>query len=108
MLDYMRNYNCQKAMEEMKMMKVITKLVSIKDEKFVLIKDTDKNYGDYYGTIPYSELDEKGRMTRALNGFEMCIAKTIAKALETREDMMNIKGMSMIEVAAYFATKVTA
>lgn len=66
-------------------MKVVTKSVMIENEEFVLIKDTDKNYGEYYGTIPYTELDEDGKMKRALNGFEICVERTIAEALERRK-----------------------
>lgn len=66
-------------------MKVVTKSVVIENEEFVLIKDTDKNYGEYYGTIPYTELDEEGKMKRELNGFEICVEHTIAEALERRK-----------------------
>ena len=66
-------------------MKVVTRSVIIENEEFVLIKDTDKNYGEYYGTIPYTELDEEGKMKRALNGFEICVEHTIAEALERRK-----------------------
>lgn len=65
-------------------MKVVTKSVIIENEEFVLIKDTDTNYGEYYGTIPYTELDEEGKMKRELNGFEICVEHTIAEALERR------------------------
>ena len=66
-------------------MKVITKLVEIENEKFYLISDNDKEGRKYYGTIPYSEV-ENGRMKRALNGFEISIADTIGAALERRKD----------------------
>lgn len=56
-------------------MKVLVKRVVIEGQDFVLIEDTDNNYGRFYGTIPYSELDEEGKMKRALNGFEMCVSK---------------------------------
>lgn len=55
-------------------MKVITKRITIEDQDFVLIKDHDKNYGEFYGTIPYTELNEVGGMKRPLNGFEMCVS----------------------------------
>ena len=71
-------------------MKVITKHVEIENEAFVLIKDekTDCNgeHYEFYGTIPYAELDEKGYMKRALNGFDMCIADTANEALARRKD----------------------
>lgn len=66
-------------------MKVITKCVEIENEKFYLISDFDKDGNKYYGTIPYTEV-ENGRMKRALNGFEIAIAKTIGEALERREN----------------------
>lgn len=55
-------------------MKVLVKRVTIQNEDFVLIEDTDKKYGRFFGTIPYSELDSEGRMKRPLNGFEMCVS----------------------------------
>ena len=66
-------------------MKVVSKSVVIENEEFVLIKDTNEAYGVYYGTIPYTELNEEGRMKRELNGFEICIDHTIAGALERRK-----------------------
>lgn len=67
------------------MMKVLTKNVLIEGEEFVLI--TDEHEGrNYYGTIPYSELNNEGKMKRPLNGFEMCISfKGIPQAIERRE-----------------------
>ena len=56
-------------------MKVLVKRVTIENQDFVIIEDTDKNYGKFFGTIPYTELDEEGRMKRPLNGFEMCVSK---------------------------------
>ncbi len=53
-------------------MTVITKKVVIENEEFVLIKDNSAN-GVYYGTIPYSELDENGKLKRRLNGYDMAI-----------------------------------
>ena len=53
-------------------MKVIVKKVVIENEEFVLIKDNSAN-GVYYGTIPYSELDENGKLKRQLNGYDMAI-----------------------------------
>lgn len=53
-------------------MKVIVKKVVVENEYFVLIKDNSAN-GEYYGTIPYSELDENGKMKRELNGNDMAI-----------------------------------
>ena len=61
-------------------MKVITRLVNIENEAFVLVYL--ENYKKY-GTIPYSELNEKGCLKRQLNGLEMNVEDTIEKCLET-------------------------
>ena len=61
-------------------MKVITRLVNIENEAFVLVYL--ENYKQY-GTIPYSELNEKGCLKRQLNGLEMNVEDTIEKCLET-------------------------
>ena len=53
-------------------MKVLTRSVIIEGEEFVLIKDKHEDR-EYLGTIPYTELDENGRMKRELNGFEIAI-----------------------------------
>ncbi len=72
-------------------MKVLTKVVMIEDEEFALI--TDKHEGcTYYGTIPYSETDENGRLKRALNGFDMCVSfVSIADALKERTNRIKVQ-----------------
>ena len=70
-------------------MKVITRMVEIENEKFVLIHD-EQNDRKFYGTIPYTELNENGGMKRALNGFEMCIADTIPEALKRRTNKIAV------------------
>jgi len=66
-------------------MKVLTKCVNIDGEEFVLIENT-QNDKHFYGTIPYTELDEHGRMKRGLDGFEMVISfVSAADALEQRK-----------------------
>lgn len=65
-------------------MKVITKCVIIENEEFYLISDYDNDGHKYYGTIPYSEVKD-GKMVRALNGFEIAVADTIAEAIARRE-----------------------
>lgn len=88
-------------------MKVLTKLVSIENEEFVLIQDTTKDGKEYFGTIPYSELDEKGCMKRALNGFEMCISfNNISEALDRRYDAIKTRGMNLEQMQAYYVMKV--
>ncbi len=63
-------------------MTVITKKVVIENEEFVLIKDNSAN-GVYYGTIPYSELDENGKLKRQLNGYDMAIVFETAAHVES-------------------------
>lgn len=66
-------------------MKVITRCVNIENEEFVLISDVH-NGQKYYGTIPYTELTEDGRMKRTMNGAEMAISfENASKALENRK-----------------------
>lgn len=84
-------------------MKVITKTVIIEDKKFVLVQDQNEklkgiaNYQDgiYYGTIPYAEIDEHGKMKRPLNGFEMCIQNTINEAIKQRLIQEKIKNFKL-------------
>lgn len=70
-------------------MKVLTKNVNIENKEFVLVQSSDSKYHNkrennntFYGLIPYDEIDEQGRMKRALNGFEMGIADSISEAIE--------------------------
>ena len=78
-------------------MEVVTKCVVIENEKFVLIKDKKaglpeyyKN-GEYYGTIPYAELDEHGKLKRQLNGFEIGIESSAGEALRYRMLQIRLK-----------------
>lgn len=93
-------------------MKVITKLVELENEKFVLIKD-EQNGRKFYGTIPYSELDERGCLKRPLNGFEMCVSfLNIADAIEQRNkqilvDRYKAKGHTKAEVMMFVASGYT-
>lgn len=93
-------------------MKVLTKLVEMDNRKFVLIED-DQNGIHFYGTIPYTELNEKGGMKRALNGFEMCISvNSIGEALENRNkqnkvDDFKAAGHSKAEVLMFVANGYT-
>jgi len=87
-------------------MKVITKCVNIENQEFVLVKFKSNIDGtEWYGTIPYTELDEKGCMKRELNGFEMCIAENPAKALDRRIDMIKTHGMTIEQMITYFQGK---
>lgn len=71
-------------------MKVLTKYVVIGNQEFVLIKDEHRGH-TYYGTIPYSEIDEKGCMKRELNGHEMCITfNGVSDAIVQRENRIKV------------------
>ena len=67
-------------------MRVLTRHVVIENEEFVLIKDKTNDGKDYYGTIPYTELDNEGKMKRGLNGFEMRVSfDGVADAIRNRK-----------------------
>ena len=74
-------------------MKVVVNCYEICGKKFVVIKDhSDKpGYETYYGTIPYSEITEDGKMKRALNGFEICIETTLGAALDRRSKQVEFE-----------------
>lgn len=78
-------------------MEVITKCVVIENEKFVLIRDKKEGLpecyknGEYYGTIPYAELDEHGKLKRQLNGFEIGIEASAGEALRYRMLRIRLK-----------------
>lgn len=79
-------------------MKVLTKNVCIENKEFVLVQSSDAKYHNkrennntFYGLIPYDEIDEQGRMKRALNGFEMGIADSISETIENVRDNVKIE-----------------
>lgn len=78
-------------------MEVLTKCVILDDEKFVLIKDKSEKLtefyknGEFYGTIPYAELDENGKLKRRLNGFEIGIENSAEAALRYRWTQIQLK-----------------
>ena len=79
-------------------MKVLTKNVNIENKEFVLVQSSDAKYHNkrennntFYGLIPYDEIDEQGRMKRALNGFEMGIADSISETIENVRDNVKIE-----------------
>ena len=87
-------------------LKVLTKCVNIRNEEFVMVEITRTDNGmKFIGTIPYSELDEHGRMKRELNGLEMCLADDIPHALNMRDHEIATRGMSEKEMIAYFNNK---
>lgn len=69
-------------------MKTAIKKVTIMGMDFALVQDPEWDEGSRYGTVPYSEVGADGRLKRVLNGFEMCCAATIEKAIEHREDIL--------------------
>lgn len=78
-------------------MEVITKCVVIENEKFVLIRDKKEGLpecyknGEYYGTIPYAELDENGNMKKALYGYQICMEQSAGEALRSRLIQIRLK-----------------
>lgn len=92
--------------KRMYQLKVLTRCVSIHDEKFVLVKLTHTDVK--YGTISYDELDDKGCMKRELNGFDMCIADSIDEALESRKFMIETRNMSMEQLVQYVKNTIRA
>lgn len=71
-------------------MRIITKHLKIEGKSFALV--CEPHWGDLkYGTIPHDELDETGRLKRPLNGFEMCIARSIGEAIEKRELQIDVE-----------------
>lgn len=69
-------------------MKTIIKKLTLVGERFALVQETKWGKDHQYGTVPYSEVDENGRIKRVLNGFEMCVAATPEEAIERREDVL--------------------
>ena len=69
-------------------MKVITKLVSIENERFVLVYLEEHKE---YGTISYNDIDEHGRLKRRINGLEMSLSKNINDCLETTRKHILLK-----------------
>ena len=89
-------------------LKVLTRVVDIEDEKFVLVKVTRIDNGkEFIGTIPYTELDEKGCMKRELNGIDMALTDDIPHALEMRRDIILTRGMTESQLINYFKTKLS-
>ena len=85
---------------------IITQCVDIEGRKFALIKCVDIDNCVRYGTIPYTEFDERGALKRRLNGFDMCLAYSIPSALEMRADLIKCEGMTEEQVIAYFKKKI--
>lgn len=69
-------------------MKTVVKKIVIEGMDFALVREPEWGADHQYGTVPYSEVDEDGRLKRTLNGFQMCCAATIEKAIELREDVL--------------------
>ena len=85
--------------------KVKTKCVSIEGRDFVLMEYTFDDNSVMYGTIPYTNIDDKGRMIKGMNGLEACLAHSIPTALEMRADDIKCEGMTEEQIIAYFNKK---
>ena len=94
-------------------MKVITKPVNIEGQEFALIKG-EYNDETYYGTIPYSEIDENGMLKRELNGHAMCISlASIGDAIKQRTNRIAVEkykaeGHTKAEVMMFIVSGYTA
>ena len=94
-------------------MKVITKHVIIDNNDYALISDNHEGR-TYYGTIPYTEVDENGLLKKELNGHDMCISfVSIADAIEERKNRIKIEkyeaeGHTKAEVMMYVISGYTA
>ena len=86
--------------------KVKTKYVSIEGRAFVLMEYTMDDNSVMYGTIPYTNIDDKGNMIKGMNGLEMCLAPSIPIALDMRYDDIKCEGMTKEQVIAYFNKKI--
>ena len=89
-----------------KKMEVKTRYVSIEDRAFALVKCTLDDDSVMYGTIPYTNIDDKGHMIKGMNGLEMCLSQTIGGALEMRYDIIKTEGMTPNQVIEYFKKKI--
>ena len=69
-------------------MKTVIKKVAIEGMDFAIIREPEWGADHQYATVPYSEVDNTGRLKRTLNGFEMCCAATVEEAIERREDVL--------------------
>ena len=86
--------------------KVKTKYVSIEGRAFVLVEYTLDDNSVMYGTIPYTNIDDKGQMIKGMNGLEVCLASSIPNALEMRADIIKCEGMTEEQIIAYFKKKI--
>lgn len=89
-------------------LQVITKSVMIQNEEYVLVKITNSNNKSFFGTISYNDINENGRLKRQLDGFEMGLSETPAKAIEFRNDIINTRDMDEQQTINYFIRKVRA
>ena len=89
-----------------KKMEVKTKYVSIEGRAFVLMEYTMDDNSVMYGTIPYTNIDDKGNMIKGMNGLEVCLANSIPSALEMRADDIKCEGMTIEQIIEYFKKKI--
>lgn len=68
-------------------MTIVTKELIIEGESFVLVREPEWGK-QQYGTIPYSEIGDDGKLKRVLNGLQMCVADSVVNAIECRTDII--------------------
>lgn len=77
--------------------------------KFYVIADLDRNGRKYYGTIEDRFVSKEGRLTKTLNGFEMCTADTLDEALKMRDEQIEneieTEGMDEERLEAWIEAK---
>ena len=69
-------------------MKVVTNEIILYGERIVLVREPKWGANNQYGTIPYSEIGENGKLKRKLNGIQMCVANSVVNAIERRKDQI--------------------
>lgn len=69
-------------------MKVVTNEIILYGERFILVREPKWGANNQYGTIPYSEIGENGKLKRELNGIQMCVANSVYNAVECRKDQI--------------------
>lgn len=85
-------------------MKKVSEL-SYKGQEFIVVDlgaNVDPEFGNRFGTIS-TEFVENGKITKRMNGLEMCLNKSVAMAVEMRKSAIDYKelkasGMSDVEI----------
>ena len=76
--------------------KPITTLL-VRDEEFYIVKHEESGM---YCAINTKYIDERGRLTKGLNGLDMCASKTVAQCVDSMRCRVEVRyrmdnGMSM-------------